>query len=348
MICLSKATAGERRRALLALALVTTVAASAVPVRAEEEGGGTFTLHLENDRIASTDRNYTHGSRLSWVSDRKTYGPEWVRDLFDFLYPLAEMRAGRIGFALGQNIYTPEDTESSALVADERPYAGWLYGAVSAYAETNGKFAGHDLNVLDSVEFSLGVVGPYAVGEETQNTIHEILGIERSLGWDNQLDTEPAVALFFERKWRPQPWTVHGFEVDAIPHVGGSIGNVFTLANIGATVRFGKDLHVDYGPPHIRPTLSGLEAVDTARRFAWYVFAGIEGSAVLRNIFLDGNTFSDSHGVDKNTWVGGVQLGFAVVIEDVRVALTHVYRTREFETQGEGDNYGTLSISVRF
>src|SRR3546814_11015068 len=29
------------------------------------------------------------------------------------------------------------------------------------------------------------------------------------------------------------------------------------------------------------------------------LFAGVEGRAVLRNIFLDGNTFADSHSVDE-------------------------------------------------
>ena len=318
------------------------------PAACAGEGGGTYTLQLENDRSADTDRHYTHGTRLSWVSDRQTGGPEWARDLLETLYPLAEVRAGRIGFALGQNIYTPEDTESKGLVADDRPYAGWLYGAVSLHAETKRRMSGIEIDVLDSVELNLGVVGPYSLAEDTQNTVHETIGVSRSHGWHNQLDNEPAFSLFFERKWRPDAWRFADIEADAIPHVGGSIGNVFTLGNVGTTVRLGQDLALDYGPPHIRPTLSGLEAVDAHGRLGWYIFAGAEGSAVLRNIFLDGNTFSDSHHVDKNTFVGDIQVGVAVVIDDVRVAFTHVFRTREFGDQRRGDRYGTLSLSAHF
>ena len=65
-------------------------------------------------------------ARLSWVSDKKTDGSERVRYTLQFLYPLAGLRTGRIGAALGQNIYTPNDTDAVSLVRDERSSAGWL------------------------------------------------------------------------------------------------------------------------------------------------------------------------------------------------------------------------------
>ncbi|MEL0021765.1 MAG: lipid A-modifier LpxR family protein, partial [Rickettsiales bacterium] len=36
---------------------------------------GTFTAQIENDRIANTDRHYTNGIRLAWVSDKAEDGP---------------------------------------------------------------------------------------------------------------------------------------------------------------------------------------------------------------------------------------------------------------------------------
>src|SRR3546814_13227351 len=84
-----------------------------------------------------------------------------------------------------------------------------------------------------------------------------------------------------------------------------------TFANAGATVRLGQDLSVDYGPPLIRPSLSGLAAIDGGSDLAWYLFAGVEGRATARNIFLDGNTFSDSHHVDKKNFVADPQFGVA-------------------------------------
>lgn len=309
---------------------------------------GTYSIQVENDRIAQTDRHYTNGLRLSWISDKKSDGPMWVRDTLQFLYPLADIRSGRIGAAIGQNIYTPEDTNAVALVADDRPYAGWLYGAASIHAETTRKFGQWALDSLDSVELSLGIVGPQAYAEETQNNWHDLIGVSRSNGWDNQLKNEPAVALFFQRKWRPEPVSIGMFEIDAIPHAGGSLGNVFTLANLGATLRFGQQLGLDYGPPQIRPSLSGLTAVEEADGLGWYFFVGGEGRAVLRNIFLDGNSFADSHSVDKKSFVGNFQLGLSLTYSGYRLAFSHVFLSKEFDEQRRSDRYGTLTLSKRF
>ncbi len=333
----------NRLFAFLIAAIVT------VPAAADEDGfGGTYSLQFENDRIAATDRHYTHGSRLSWVSDETTDGPDWARELLEMLYPLANVRAGRIGFALGQNIYTPEDTSTTALVVEDRPYAGWLYGSVSLHAETTRQAMGQNLKVLDSVELSVGIVGPQAYGEDVQNNFHDLIGVARSNGWNNQLKNEPALALFFERKLRPDPIQFAGLEADIIPHFGGSIGNVFTLGNLGATFRIGQELDLDFGPPHIRPTLSGLAAVKREDRLGWYFFVGGEARAVLRNIFLDGNTFADSHNIRKKPFVGSFQFGLSLAYKGARLAFSHVFLTREFDTQRRTDRYGTLTLSKNF
>lgn len=327
--------------------LVLALLAALIPVRAIADG--TLSVQAENDRIANTDRHYTHGTRIAWVSDNTTDGPDWARSLLETLYPLADVRGGRFGFALGQNIYTPENTAATDLVTTDRPYAGWLYGAVSLHAETKRNRDAFDLDTLDSVELDVGLVGPQAYAGDVQNSFHDLIGVERSFGWHHQLKNEPAFALFFERKWRPSPYLWQGLELDAIPHAGGSLGTAFTLANAGVTLRLGQDLAMDFGPPHIRPTFSGLGNVETASgNFGWYLFGGVEGRAVLRNIFLDGNTFTDSHSVEKKPFVMDFQAGLAVRIKDIRIAFTHVYRTREFDSQRRGDRYGAISLSYHF
>tara|TARA_B100000676_G_scaffold268391_1_gene283493 strand:- start:441 stop:1472 length:1032 start_codon:yes stop_codon:yes gene_type:complete len=332
------------------IASVAVLIASVSATIAEEDPWlrGTITVQIENDRIANTDRHYTYGTRFAWVSDRKEDGPDWSRALLEMLYPFASLRSGRARFSLGQNIYTPEDTETFALVRDDRPYAGWLYVGASVHAETTRTRFGIELDTLDSVELNLGIVGSYAFGEFAQNTVHNIINVARSNGWDNELDNEPGIMMIFERKWRPEPWRAGILEVDLVPHLGGSIGNVMTLLHAGGTVRLGQALSIDYGPPLIRPALSGLATIEPTSDFGWYLFAGADIRAVAHNIFLDGNTFADSHSVDRRILVGDFQLGAAAYYKHVRIAFTHVLRTREFERQRRGDRYGALAISARF
>ncbi|MEP4380268.1 MAG: lipid A deacylase LpxR family protein [Alphaproteobacteria bacterium] len=308
----------------------------------------TYSVQWENDRIANTDRHYTNGFRLSWVSGARDDDPIWVKDVLETLYPFASLRQGRVGAAFGQSIFTPENTTTSGLVTDDRPYAGWLYGAISVHAETRRDPASSSTNRLDTVELNLGIVGPLALGRQVQNGVHDLINVGRSNGWGHQLDNEPGVMLIGERRWRPDPWNLFGVEVGAIPHIGGSVGNVMTFASAGAILRVGQNLDVDYGPPLIRPSLSGLAAVDKQSGLAWYAFAGIQVRGVAHDIFLDGNTFARSHSVDKRHLVGDAQVGLAFIYRGVRLAVTQILRTREFEGQRQADRFGAISLSANF
>lgn len=310
---------------------------------------GTWTANVENDRIANTDRHYTNGVRLGWVSDAKdgSYLPI-VRDTLQMLYPLADVRGGRLGMELGHNMYTPADTEARNLVTDDRPYAGWLYASGSLYAETGKGIGDHFTETLDKMAVEFGIVGPAALGKQVQNEYHKLINVATSKGWENQLNNEPGINIIGERKWRHKALRYSGFEFDAVPHVGASLGNVYTHINGGVILRFGQELFIDYGPPLIRPSLSGFGAINPADRLAWYAFAGVDGRWVARNIFLDGNTFSDSHSVDKKPFVGDFVAGVAFTYQNVRLAFTHVMRSREFDGQSDADRFGALSLSVRF
>lgn len=52
--------------------------------------------------------------------------PECVKDAASYV-PLFDPGASkRIVYSLGQSIFTPDDIRQTALIRDDRPYAGWL------------------------------------------------------------------------------------------------------------------------------------------------------------------------------------------------------------------------------
>lgn len=327
-----------RAGALLGAMLLAVPAAFAEETRPIDTRG-TVSLVVENDKFTGRDRHYTNGLRLSWLSGEDV--PGWVQGVGNELPLFAENGRRRYGFAIGQSIFTPENTETSAPIPNDRPYAGWLYGAFSLTSDTG--------NTLDTYELELGVVGPGAGGEWVQNTWHDLIGVDEAHGWDNQLHNEPGVVLFYERKWRALFETnPGGLGVDAHPNVGFALGNVYTYAKTGLTLRFGEDLPADYGPPRVQPALPGSAFFTPRHGFGWYLFAGVEGRAVARDIFLDGNTFQDSHSVDKKPFVADLQAGIALTFDAVRIAYTQVYRTREFDGQDKPDTFGAISVSVRW
>jgi hypothetical protein len=308
---------------------------------ADEPTKGTLSVILENDFFYNRDNNYTNGVRVAWLS-APGGAPEWSLRAAR-LFPLFPKEGTvRIGYAIGQDMYTPKDISLRNPPLDDQPYAGWLYGSAGLIAETGRR--------LDQLELTVGMVGPASLAEETQKRVHEIISSDEPQGWDTQLRNEPGLILTYQRSWRSVvSKSILGVPFDMTPHAGGALGNIFTYANAGIMLRFGRRLPLDYGPPRIQPSLPGSGFLVPNDGFGWYLFAGIDGRAVARNIFLDGNTFRDSRSVDKELLVGDLQFGIAVTWQNVRLGYTHVLRTREFESQdGARHNFGAFSLSMQF
>jgi len=307
--------------------------------------GYIISAQFENDFFGGgTDRHFSHGTRIECL----TPPIQVITDAADKLpwfktekarTPEGNELEARVSFSLGQNIYTPEDIAATQLNKDDRPYAGWLYMGF-------GLVANQGANRYDKLELEIGLVGPYSFAEDVQTFWHSLFGIQVPKGWDNQLKTEPGAVLYYEQTRRFEKENLGlGLDVDALPHFGGALGNIFTYGAAGITFRVGSKLSDDFGPPRIRPSLPGSAYFHPERGFNWYLFAGIEGRAMLHNIFLDGNTFTDSHSVDKKYFVGDLQAGLVFQWNRFRITYTQIFRTKEFDGQDRGDIYGSLSLS---
>jgi len=126
-----------------------------------------------------------------------------------------------------------------------------------------------------------------------------------------------------------------------IPHLGAGLGNALIYAHAGAGLRFGWNLPNDFGTFTIRPGSDTNAAIDETdprffrrdQRFGIHVFAAVGGSWILRNIFLDGNAFRDSHSVDKEPFVGNCMVGAGLIFSRFKMSFAHVPQTKEFKTQ---------------
>lgn len=301
---------------------------------------GTLSLQVENDKFGGgTDQHYTHGMRASYLlsSDATPFTAGIVARAMPFV---PEAGVVRLGFSVGQSIFTPGRQDVTTTGNHGRPFAGWLYGGVQLTNDTGRQ--------LDSYELQMGVVGPSAGAAETQSWFHDTIGVRPFDGWDSQLSDEMGVMLSYERKWRfISEFSPGGLGVALEPSVGATIGNVHTYASASATVKLGSDVSSDWGAPRIRTALSGTGYFRPVNDFDWYVFAGFEARAVARNIFLDGNSFADSDSVEKKHLVADLQVGAAVTIGNVRATFTQVFRTKEYIGQQQGDVFGALSLSWR-
>ena len=200
------------------------------------------------------------------------------------------------------------------------------------------------------------VVGPWSLAEESQRLVHDIRNLKSPQGWDNQLNNEPGIELIYENKRKVlRSSNATGFGYDVITHAGGALGNIFTYLNVGGEVRLGWNLPGDYGTSIIRPggdtnapTSVNDPRLTSRETIGVYFFGSISGRLVLRDIFLDGNSFSRSHAIDKENFVGDAVVGASLTLRNWKLSYAQALRSPEFLGQHGTHNFGSISLSYTF
>jgi len=307
-----------------------------------------ISLQLENDAFSLInylgDHYYTHGTSLSILKVKEP--PKWLKIASKYT-PFRKKTNGLnlTQYTLGQKIFTPNNTSSSSVVLNDRPYAGYLYYGISTLSHTRYS---DSIDYGHLVEITFGLVGPSALGQETQAFIHSIIKKNGPNGWNNQLKNELTVGVTYSRLWRMIKPVTNNLMIGINRHDSIALGNAYTYLASGVMLRFGKNLKKDVSPPTIRPGFPGLPYFQATNKTNWYFYFGIEGRLVLRNIFLDGNSFTNSLSVDKEPLVGDTQLGVVFMFGDTRISASKIYRTDEFKTQEEKDIFGEINLSIRY
>lgn len=302
-----------------------------------------ITFTSENDIYGDgSDENYTNGARLTWFD----YGtpPPWLAHTLDRYVPTFKINeTTSTYYTIGQNLYTPEDITARTPNPQDRPYAAFLYASTGLTSLTD--------NHIDDIEATIGIIGPWAFGEQVQEAVHDSFNMTDPSGWDHQLENELGLILSWQRRWPAAYSTdIAGFTVSTTPHTGVTLGNVYTYGSGGFTFQLTPTKYKwQSPPPRVRPAIpgSGFFAVPD-NHFAWSLFAGTEGRVMGRNIFLDGNTFEDSPSVDKRYFVADANAGISITYGNTQLSYTLNWRSREFRGQDDASVFGAISLGLRF
>jgi lipid A 3-O-deacylase len=304
----------------------------------------TVTVYWENDgsilkRNNRQDRHYTNGSAISFA-----HQPDWVSGFADTATFGETFDRTAAGYIFGQLIFTPEDTATSRLLRKDRPYAGYLFGGV--YVQRA------NAHTFDQAQLDLGVVGPSSRAEQAQKTIHNLINIDKPNGWDNQLGDEPTAQLFLRRKWRMQldPVVLADAQLSQqlIPQVELAAGSVYRHVLAGATWRIGHNLPDDFGPGR----LADVAAATGTPSKGWgaYGFLRVAGRVVEHDLFLEGNSYKDSPGVNAKTLVGEIQAGVSAFYHyngwNIQANYSQTFASEQFDGQDGSDSFGALMLAV--
>lgn len=312
-------------------------------------------LRVDNDLFANQDQGYTSGVALSLISpnlanyrqDQCLPAPaRWLNRYLEWLQPHGFDQQNMV-VRLDHRLYTPTDPKPTELIESDRPYAG-------VFTVSFG-YNARERNNLRTSLFTLGMVGPSTHPETIQDFIHDITGSDHFQGWDNQLGDELVFMFGHERSQRlpvEGVWgDIDGFGADAIRTFGLGVGSLATYGSIGGEVRAGWKLPDDFGTSPLRP--SGENSAPNvrarhARGWSTHAFASFEGRWMLRDISLDGNTWKNSHSVDREPLVVEAAIGLSVRYSRLKVSFARYFRSREFRDQGDRPSYGSFTVSAAF
>lgn len=325
-------------------------------------GSGYLTFYLDNDLFASTDRDYTNGARISWISGNRSL--EQIGRIQRLLLPFAgdddSMQAFQAisgfnnpnavrynyGYSLTQLMFTPEDKYLTTQPPLQRRYAGWLALGFSLHTK--------DDQTLNSVEFLGGATGRLSLAKESQDVIHDLIQTDRFLGWKEQIPTVATADLSFVQKRRLDFGDQDGkLRIDGIGEWGARLGSFRSGAHVGSMIRIGLFLPADFTDPRLSETSYAHKyfTSDVELQSSWslFGFAGVTGSFVGYDASLDGPLFHDfDTGIKRKPWVGEYYTGIGFRIKSWEISYAQILRTREYQEQKQANTYGSVSIRREF
>ncbi len=313
---------------------------------------------LDNDLFANTDKDYTNGARVSFITNKRV-SPNfkdvaaWLESVQSRVpdsitgFDKEKKPEYRIGYSVTQLMFTPNDFESSSQPPGEHPYVGWLAIGYSLHAKTE--------KAINSLEISLGLTGRNAFAEATQDFIHDLRNIEKFNGWDSQMPSEATLNLFFTQKRRLTGNKSKDvlFDIDSFGEWELAVGNFKSSVDLGLVMRAGFHLPVYFSDPRIGPTSYSHEIfydkkTDTKPWSAFGIF-GARGSAILHDISLDGPLFRTFEtGVEKEDFVGEAYLGAAIRLYKWELSYVHTFRSKRFKEQPKGSQFGSIALRRKY
>ncbi len=298
-----------------------------------------FNVFFENDLFSTTDSQYSSGEKFSLLYH--VANPS--NPLYDLLYLNYGKYDAYVSFSLVNQIYTPADLTASELIVDDRPYAGWTYLEYGVHKSSREN--------LRSLYLQVGMVGPASEAEDIQKGIHEITGSAPPMGWPNQLENELGLNLTYVHKWRFVPEPIGSIESSFIPFVQGDLGNVSIKAMAGAGMRFGWNIPKDFGVTTLdaggEVGILVLDECENMNKKDWSFSFNLTGygSTIARDIFLDGNTFKDSHSVEKENFVAYLGFGFTARYKSFVLDFIQTKSTPKFKEEDTVHTVGTVVVS---
>ena len=294
-----------------------------------------FSILSDNDAYVNQyiDRYYTAGTVLSYTSKEYDFSALWLNYLS---YRCDDEKLSRYEIAIQQDIYTPSLRIGEVGIQDH-PYAGFL--------SLDMTLSNRRANSLENLKLQLGVVGPASLAQYTQKFIHLITHNPIFQGWNTQIKNEFIINLHYEYTYKYDLFDTPYFGMDILPALKVALGNANTFLGAGGRIRMGYNLHSDFGVDKINTGFMGSKPFNN--NFSLYIFGGLLGSYVIRDIFIEGGRY-DTARINLMPFLYDVELGVALLYKGFRFSYVFTYQSKQFKEQPSGHNIGSIMLNFAF
>lgn len=337
-----------RTLALLALVLSTSCSTARDPESGLDGPLEQVSFAMDNDIFTGSDNNYTNGVAFGWRGgERLAYTEDsayrrWI-ELWSFLPVLGDDSCeSYAAWSVGHELYSPDDITAATPDPDDQPYAAVLFVDSTLIAR-----AAH---VTHAWNLRLGLVGPSALGEELQDSVHDLIDVDDAQGWDSQIPDEPVINVDYSVAYELlQAGRRGAVEGRFVPLAGASAGTYFTGASAAMYGEFGWNLPDAVGLLSLRRGVNpALELVAPKSGWSLSLFGGTGGFAIANYLPLDGNAFRSGPSVKSEPFVAFFTVGVALRNGPWRLGYFQTHFTDTFQTQREAVDYGTISLSYSY
>ena len=266
---------------------------------------------LDNDFFVNEDNGYTNGLYVTFYdvneSGNDAHWPDfWVKPLMWTMSDAPAKTSANV-YSVGQTLNTAEDLTLVNPPQDSFPYSA-MVSINNTYITTRDDHA-------DRVSTTIGIVGPWALGKETQKAVHKVISAQDPKGWNTQLHNELVFELSRSRVWRS--WVSEADTMDVLTGFDVSAGTLKSSTSTGIMFRYGRNLESSYAT-----TLLAENRISnpTAINNGWFAYAGVKVGYTFNQIFTDGNTFRDSRSIDYDHNTSVFSTGVSYAWDDIAIA----------------------------
>ncbi|UXI04044.1 lipid A deacylase LpxR family protein [Photobacterium sp. TY1-4] len=327
------------------------------------DNSGLWSLALDNDGALGTDKNYTHGFFATYHAPAavtfQSLLPAGLSNAADTLLSSEQSLKGA-SLRFGTQIWTPATLDSTIPLAGERPYAGLLFIETALYQ--------FSVTQTQSFQVMLGTLGPHARAEQGQTLIHELIGSDKPMGWDYQVDNPLVLNLTYQANHRilsgdlsqstastsdaqapSSPPTNIRYDLSYTGRL--TAGNYQTEFAVGSIARLGATLHTPSGSHGFIPGHVFNPGMATNAGPARFLFIGLEGRYQLTDQTIEGKRLNQDIPIPPTTlepWQASLLFGGAYLQPDWGAVASITINTPDFKEDLQSSYaWGSLMVFWR-